>query len=300
MKIQEIHSIFINSKGVTTDSRKIEKGQIFFALKGENFNGNEYAKSAIERGAEYAIIDEAEYADIERTILVKDVLNCLQELAKFHRKYLNIPILAITGSNGKTTTKELISSVLNKRFSLGYTQGNLNNHIGVPLTLLSFSKETEMGVVEMGANHIGEIEVLCNIADPDYGIITNIGKAHIEGFGSFEGVIKTKSELYNYLKRKKGKIFINGEDNLLLSQSTDLEKVSYGKKHNLFVSAEFIASSPFLEIKWDQFEIRTKLVGEYNFNNVLAAICIGSYFNVPKEKIVEAIEDYQPKIIVRS
>jgi UDP-N-acetylmuramoyl-tripeptide--D-alanyl-D-alanine ligase len=295
MKIQEIHSIFINSKGVTTDSRKIEKGQIFFALKGENFNGNEYAKSAIERGAEYAIIDEAEYADIERTILVKGVLNCLQELAKFHRKYLNIPILAITGSNGKTTTKELISSVLNKRFSLGYTQGNLNNHIGVPLTLLSFSKETEMGVVEMGANHIGEIEVLCNIADPDYGIITNIGKAHIEGFGSFEGVIKTKSELYNYLKRKKGKIFINGEDNLLLSQSTDLEKVSYGKKHNLFVSAEFIASSPFLEIKWDQFEIRTKLVGEYNFNNVLAAICIGSYFNVPKEKIVEAIEDYQPK-----
>ncbi len=295
MNIQEIHSIFLNSSGITTDSRKIEKGQIFFALKGENFNGNEYAQSAIDIGAKYAIIDEAKYADIERTILVKDVLNYLQELAKFHRTYLNIPILAITGTNGKTTTKELISSVLKKKFDLGYTQGNLNNHIGVPLTILSFTKDTEMGVVEMGANHLGEIETLCNIAEPDYGIITNIGKAHIEGFGSFEGVIRTKSELYNYLKRKNGIVFINGEDDLLLRQAAGIEKINYGRNHDLFISAEFIASSPFLEIKWDKYEIKTKLVGEYNFNNVLAAICIGSYFNVTNEKIVEAIEEYQPK-----
>ncbi len=295
MDIQEIHFNFLNSNGITTDSRKIGKDQIFFALKGANFNGNEYAKSAIEKGAMYAIIDEAKYSNIEKTILVEDVLASLQELAKFHRKYLNIPILAITGTNGKTTTKELISSVLNKKFKLGFTQGNLNNHIGVPITLLSFTKETEIGVVEMGANHLGEIEELCNIADPNFGIITNIGKAHIEGFGSFEGVVKTKSELYNYLKRKKGKIFINGEDNLLLKQSSDLEKYTYGNKNSSFVSAKFISSSPFLEIQWKEYNIKTKLVGEYNFNNVLAAICIGSYFKVSEENIVEAIVEYQPK-----
>ncbi len=295
MEIQKLHSIYLNSSGVTTDSRKIETGQLFFALKGDNFNGNKYANVAIEKGASYAIVDEAEFAKNEKFILVKNVLSALQELAKYHRKYLKIPILAITGTNGKTTTKELISRILQQKFNLGYTKGNFNNHIGVPLTLLSFTKETEMGVVEMGANHQGEIDELCGIADPDFGIITNIGKAHIEGFGSFEGVIKTKSELYVYLRKKNGTVFINGEDNLLLKQAINLTKITYGKSSKQNTFAEFIGSSPFLKIKWGENLITTRLVGEYNFNNILAGISVGSYFKIPTNKIISALEEYQPQ-----
>ena len=207
--VEEIYKLFRKTGKVSTDSRKIENGCLFFALKGENFNGNRYAGQAIENGAAYAIVDEEEFATSERTLLVKDVLLCLQEMAHYHRKKLGIPVLAITGSNGKTTTKELIAAVLSKKFRLVFTQGNLNNHIGVPLTLLNMDTTTEFGVVEMGANHPGEIAALCQIADPDFGIITNIGKAHLEGFGSFEGVIRTKGELYDFVGKKKGTIFSN-------------------------------------------------------------------------------------------
>ena len=295
MDIKKLHSIYLDSKGVITDSRKIRKEQLFFALKGENFNGNSYAQKALDDGASYAIIDEEDFASDERFIFVENALACLQELAKYHRNYLGIPILAITGTNGKTTTKELIGSILQKKYNLGITHGNLNNHIGVPLTLLSFTKDTEISVVEMGANHIKEIAKLCNITNPDYGIITNIGKAHIEGFGSFEGVIKAKSELYDYLRTKGGKIFINGEDKLLLKQSEGLDKITYGKQDEVNFNARFIAASPFLELEWNSYHIKTNLVGEYNFNNVLAAISIGSYFDVSNDEIVLALSGYQPK-----
>jgi len=295
MDIEKIHQHFLNSTGVTTDSRRIEKGQLFFALKGGNFNGNKYAKDALEQGASYAVVDESEFALDERFIIVKNVFTCLQELAKYHRNYLNIPILAITGTNGKTTTKELISTVLLKKYELGFTQGNLNNHIGVPLTLLSFSKETEIGVVEMGANHMGEIAELCEISNPNFGIITNVGKAHIEGFGSFEGVVKTKSELYNYLQGKSGQIFVNGGDEILLSQADGLKMKTYGEDKTFDCVGKLISASPFLKLKWNNHLIETNLVGEYNFNNVLVAICVGSYFGVSDDEIISALNDYQPK-----
>lgn len=295
MEIKKIHQLFINSKGVTTDSRKIVEGQIFFALKGANFNGNEYALKAIEQGARYAIVDEPHYVANERIILVEDVLECLHELAKYHRKFLDISILAITGTNGKTTTKELVSAVLHKKFNLGFTKGNLNNHIGVPLTILSFNSQTEIGVVEMGANHPGEIAFLCEIAAPDYGIITNIGKAHLEGFGSFEGVIQTKNELYNYLKNYNKPAFFNGNDELLLKLTEGMTTYTYGKDKSFDISAEFISANPLLTVKWGSYTIKTKLVGEYNFNNVLAAICVGAFFEVDDEQIVSAIRNYQPQ-----
>lgn len=295
MEIKKIHSLFLNSRGITIDSRKIEEGQIFFALKGASFNGNKFALSAINQGAKYAVVDEAEFATRDNIILVEDVLLCLQELAKFHRSFLNVSILAITGTNGKTTTKELISAVLKKKFTIGFTKGNLNNHIGVPLTLLSFNSLTEIGIVEMGANHPGEIEFLCSIAAPDYGIITNIGKAHIEGFGSFEGVVKTKNELYNYLKINKKPIFINGEDELLMSLSEGMTKYTYGIKKDFNICAGLISANPLLSVQWDNYVINTKLVGAYNLTNVLAAICVGAFFDVDDDLITSAIRMYQPQ-----
>ena len=227
MKIETIYQIFLDHPLVTIDSRKIEAGSIFFALKGDNFNGNAFALAAIEKGASYAFVDEGEYAVHDKIILVESVLHTLQDLARLHRQKMAIPILAVTGTNGKTTTKELVATVLSKKFNLIYTKGNLNNHIGVPLTLLTMKPDTQFGVIEMGANHPGEIDELCRIALPDYGLITNVGRAHLEGFGSLEGVIQTKTELYRFLEQKDGTVFINNANPFLSGQTGNMEKVGY-------------------------------------------------------------------------
>lgn len=292
MEISELYKIFLNFPIVTTDSRKCPKDSIFFALKGENFNGNKFAKSAIEQGCAYALVDEKEYADGERILLVDDCLSTLQKLAEYHRLQLGIKIIGVTGSNGKTTTKELLAAVLGRKFNLMYTQGNLNNHIGVPLTLLSLKKEHELAIVEMGASHPGDIEELVNIAHPNFGLITNIGTAHILGFGSFEGVVKTKCELYDYLKANGGKAFYNQANPLLEEKSKGLDRIAYGAGSAF--SAELIGSDPFLSISWKGSRIDTHLIGAYNFENVLAGIAIGSYFGVDARDIIDAIAGYSP------
>jgi len=298
MNIESLYRIFKDHPAITTDSRKIPVNSIFFALKGDNFNGNAFAKESISKGAAYAIIDEPEYAANSQIILVDDVLVCLQQLARYHRDQLNLPILAITGTNGKTTTKELSATVLSSKFKVIYTEGNLNNHIGVPLTLLAMKDNTDFGVVEMGANHPGEINLLCEIANPDFGIITNIGKAHLEGFGSFDGVIKTKSELYRFLSKKGGKCFINADNLLLTEQAKSLEQISYGKSTDYFMPGELASTDNYLVIKalfpkgW--LYIKSNLVGDYNFENILAAVCVGKYFEVDPLKIQETIANYTP------
>ena len=296
---EEIYRIFKNKPVISTDSRKIEENSIFFALKGENFNGNKFAAAALNKGAGYAIIDEKEYFISNKTILADNVLQALKDLANLHRKTLGIPILAITGSNGKTTTKELVSAVLSQKYKVSSTEGNLNNHIGVPLTLLKMNAETEIGVVEMGANHIGDVAVLCEIAEPDFGIITNIGKAHLEGFGSFEGVIKTKSELYQYLKSKKGTIFYNYDNPILTNLTAEIQnKISFGKEKAGF-TGELIDSPPFVHVKANfkkgVLYLNTNLTGDYNFENIMAAACIGDYFNVDPLLIQKALKNYCPQ-----
>lgn len=297
--IEKIYELFLEAGKISTDSRKIETGCLFFALKGDNFNGNKYAIQAIEKGAKYAIIDEQQYNTSDKTFLVDDSLTCLQNLALYHRKKLGIPILGITGTNGKTTTKELIAAVLSEKYNVKYTQGNLNNHIGVPLTLLSMNETTEFGVVEMGANHPGEIALLCKIADPDFGIITNVGKAHLEGFGSFEGVIKTKGELYDFIKQKNGTIFFNKDNHILQGLSTSIaNKVSYGISNADF-NGELIHSPPYIHVKANFTKgilyLNSKLIGDYNFENILAAACIGEYFEVDPLLIQKAIKLYKPE-----
>ena len=298
MNIPDLYLIYLNYPIITTDSRNIPVNSIFFALKGNNFNGNVYATDAISKGAAFAIIDETEYAIDERYIMVDDVLLCLQQLSRYHRDQLGLPILAITGTNGKTTTKELIAAVLSKKFKVNYTQGNLNNHIGVPLTILSMNRDTEIGIVEMGANHIGEIEILCNITNPDFGIITNIGIAHLEGFGSFEGVVKTKSELYDYLRNKSGKCFLNADNPLLVQQAKGLEQISYGKSTDYFMAGELASTDNYLIVNalfpkgW--LYLKSKLVGNYNFENMLAAACVGKFFKVDPLQIQKALAEYQP------
>ncbi len=295
MNTAELYSLFLNSAGVATDTRSIKKGQIFFALKGENFNGNEYVQKALEAGASYAITDEI-ISNNNNIIKVENVLKSMQELAAYHRERLDIPIIAITGTNGKTTTKELISNVLSKKYKLTYTQGNFNNHIGVPLTLLSFKDDTEIAVVEMGANHQGEIKALCEIAKPNFGLITNIGKAHLEGFGSFDKVVETKLELYNYLKKSpKSKVFYNADDNLLEQNTRGLNTISYGMNGAADTNVKFLKSDIFLQVEWKDNEINTQLVGNYNFDNISAAICVGEYFNVPETLIIEALSEYKPQ-----
>lgn len=296
---EQLYAVFKKYPLISTDSRQIEKDSLFFALKGENFNGNTFAKTALEKGAAFAIIDEPEYVLPEQTILVSDVLQALKDLATHHRKKLGIPILGITGTNGKTTTKELIAAVLSEKFNVGYTQGNLNNHIGVPLTLLKMNTQTEFGVVEMGANHPGEIDHLCSIADPDFGIITNVGKAHLEGFGSFEGVIRTKTELYRYLQNKDGLVFYNADNPILSEQiQPNKRKLSYGTKSAGF-TGELLNSPPFVNVKANfkkgVLYLNTKLIGEYNFENILAAACIGNYFEVDPLKIQSALKSYTPR-----
>src|SRR5690554_2922463 len=249
MTIKHLYRLFLEHGKVTTDSRKIEEGCLFFALKGINFNGNKYAEEAINKGAVYAIIDEEEYVIGDKTILVENVLATLQELANYHRQKLGIPVIGFTGSNGKTTTKELIAAVLSVNYKIIYTQGNLNNHIGVPLTLLQMNEASEMGIIEMGANHEGEIEMLCAIANPDYGIITNIGIAHLEGFGSFDTIKRTKAELYNHLKNKDGLVFYNNENPVLSELAEAISrKVAYGTKQ-ADLTGELISASPYLTVR---------------------------------------------------
>ncbi|MFT7330774.1 MAG: UDP-N-acetylmuramoyl-tripeptide--D-alanyl-D-alanine ligase [Roseivirga sp.] len=286
MTIKEIYNLYSEYYLVDTDTRNIRKNSIFFALKGENFNGNKYAEEAIKKGANYAIVDEEEYKTTESVILVDNVLQCLQELAAYHREILNVPILALTGSNGKTTTKELINAVLSRKFNTVATQGNLNNHIGVPLTLLSMTDETEFGIVEMGANHLNEISFLSNIAKPNFGYITNFGKAHLEGFGNIEGVIKGKSELYNYLKSTHGKVFVNQHDEIQLKQSEGIHTIPFEE------TIAFIDANPSVKISFKNLEIESQLIGSYNFNNIAAAITIGNYFDIDSTTVKTVLENY--------
>lgn len=266
---------------------------MFFALKGENFNGNTYAKNALENGAKYAIIDEIEFNTTPKTILVKNVLETLQQLASFHRDYLKIPIIALTGSNGKTTTKELINVVLSKKYKTTATVGNLNNHIGVPLTLLSMTNDTEIGIVEMGANHQKEIEFLCNITKPDYGLITNYGKAHLEGFEGIEGIIKGKSEMFDYLITNNKTAFVNANDTIQVKRTIEVKKITFGSL-NEDINIKFIDATPFVKLKYNNLEINSKLIGNYNFTNIAIAIAIGNYFKVEDHTIKTAIESYIP------
>ncbi len=305
-KISNLYEIYKKHPVITTDTRNLPPHSLFFALKGEKFDGNEFASKALENGCEYAIVDNSKYATNERIILVDDVLKTLQDLANFHRNQFSIPILAITGTNGKTTTKELISSVLSKKYRVHFTKGNLNNHIGVPMTLLSMPFDTEIAVIEMGANHQNEIEFLCEIAEPTHGLITNIGKAHIQGFGSFEGVIKTKSELYKSLIKTDGVIFYNSDNEILVKLEKTKKTVTYGIKNAEILGLE-ISAEPFLALKWTKREvnlfepqwsgkekhIQTQLIGSYNFENVLAAVCIGTFFEVDKKQIKIALEEYK-------
>lgn len=293
--IEQIYKLYSKKYLVTTDSRKIEHGSVFVALKGEHFDGNDFAYQVAEDNVAACVIaDRKDLPKHERLFIVDDSLTTLQDLAQYHRIKCNIPVIGITGTNGKTTTKELVSAVLSKKYNIIYTQGNFNNHLGVPLTLLQIKPDTEIAVVEMGANHPKEIELLCSLAQPDYGIITNIGKAHIEGFGSFEGVVKTKNELYDYLRNKHGKIFLNNDNQILKNLSVNIDYVSYGKDISSDYHAKVLSSNPYLSIIWDGHTINTKLVGEYNFENIMAAITTGCYFNIEQELIIKAIEDYSP------
>lgn len=301
MNISELYEIFTKHPSISTDSRKCIPDSIFFALKGDTFNGNNFAESAIDEGCAYAVVDEWEGKKPNpHIIVVDDVLTTLQQLATFHRRKLKITIIGITGSNGKTTTKELVAAILSKDFNVAFTQGNYNNHIGVPLTLLSINKSHEIGVIEMGANHQGEIKKLCEIAEPNIGLITNIGKAHIEGFGSINNVIKTKLELYDFIRANEGKVFVNKDNSTLFENSEEMDRMLYGRDDStLFVSGTLSAETPFLNFDWNFFEhphrVRTHLVGEYNLDNALAAAAIGKYYGINAKQISEALESYQPK-----
>ena len=294
MDIQQLHSLFLQCNSANTDTRKIVQGDMFFALKGDNFNGNVFAKQALEAGAKYVVIDENQYAESNQYLVVDNVLKKLQALASYHRDYLKLPIVALTGSNGKTTTKELINSVLSKKYNTVATKGNLNNHIGVPLTLLSMTNQTEIGIVEMGANHLKEIEFLVNIAKPDYGYITNFGKAHLEGFGNVEGIIKGKSELYDYLNTHDKLIFVNGNDTTQLNKTENSKRFIFSSLENSDVLIKLKDCDPNVSVLYNGLEINSHLIGEYNFSNICSAIAIGNYFGIDDNQIKEAIESYIP------
>ena len=295
METTELHKLFLKCHSVSTDTRNIQKDDMFFSLKGDNFNGNIYAKVALNIGAKYVVVDEAAFNISSQTILVDNVLEALQKLATFHRNYLKKPIIALTGSNGKTTTKELINAVLSQKYSTTATVGNLNNHIGVPLTLLSMTKDTDIGIVEMGANHQKEIEFLCQMARPDYGYITNFGKAHLEGFGGIEGVIKGKSEMYDYLISKNKHIFVNANDPIQVEKTKNNNTYAFGNQiEGTDVSIHFIEAQPFVKCLYNNLEIESQLIGDYNFYNIAVAITIGNYFKVDDLTIKKAIENYIP------
>jgi UDP-N-acetylmuramoyl-tripeptide--D-alanyl-D-alanine ligase len=297
MNIEEIYKIYRQYPSIQTDSRKIEKDDIFFALKGPNFNGNQFAEQALNAGAAYVVADEFVGVEDERIIHVNDVLETLQQVAKFHREQFSIPFIAITGSNGKTTTKELLHAVLSTTYKTYTTKGNLNNHIGIPLTILKIKGDAEIAVIEMGANHQHEIEGYCQYAEPTHGLITNIGKAHLEGFGGEEGVKKGKGELFDYLKKNNGTIFVNTDDVAVFDLSKPISNlIFYGSKSE-DANGIIVQNDPFIEIKIEDknpFTIQTNLVGSYNLANVLAAVCVGKYFKIDVAKIKNAIENYHP------
>jgi len=302
MDIKTLYAEFLQHPVITTDSRNVPAGSIFFALKGETFDGNQYAKSALEQGAALAVVDDPSING-DNTYLVDDVLTTLQQLAHYHRCQIGTTIIGITGTNGKTTTKELIAAVLQRKYNVLCTQGNFNNHIGVPKTLLQLTPEHQIAVIEMGANHPGEIKTLVDIVNPDYGLITNVGRAHLEGFGSFEGVIKTKGELYDFLRSDSGTAFINNDNPHLKGISQDLRLIRYGQTHadDLLVEGSLIECNPTLKFRWNQqgspftpMEVQTHLIGSYNLDNMLAAACVGTLFAVPAEDICAALADYTP------
>ena len=304
MVIEQLYDLYKQHPVISTDTRKIAPGSLFFALKGDNFDANTFAAQAVVAGASYAVIDNAAYRVSDQFILVDDVLSTLQDLARYHRKQLQIPVIGLTGTNGKTTTKELINAVLSQQFTTLATQGNLNNHIGVPLTMLSINSSHQMAVIEMGANHQKEIELLCTIAQPTHGLITNVGKAHLEGFGGVEGVKKGKGELYDYLKATNGIAFVssNSADLMLMQQARELQNVVYyGEADNAAIHGQLTGNAPYLSLQWatanaeTEHHITSQLTGEYNFDNILAAICIGDYFNLTAKQINAGIEGYQPK-----
>jgi UDP-N-acetylmuramoyl-tripeptide--D-alanyl-D-alanine ligase len=296
--LPQLYEIFLHHPEISTDSRKITPGCIFFGLKGDRFDGSQYAAQALESGAAVAVTDTPPPEDDSRYFVVEDVLETLQQLALHHRKQFRLPVIAITGTNGKTTTKELIAAVLSKKFNCLATQGNLNNHIGVPLTLLRIRKETEMAVIEMGANHAGEIARLCGIARPDFGIITNIGKAHLEGFGSFDGVIAAKSELYRYIASEGQMLFVNRDDELLSSLSDGCPRINYSRVNRSCYQGELVSADPYVVLDiigtTGNTRIRSRLFGEYNFENILAAACIGNFFGVPVTSVRDAVEGFIP------
>lgn len=303
--IENLYDIFQKHPNISTDTRKITEGALFFALKGDNFDGNQYAVQALEKGAAYAVVDDSSLPPHKQFILVEDVLTTLQDLARYHRRRFGIPLIALTGSNGKTTTKELISSVLSDQYQAHYTQGNFNNHIGVPLTLLAMPTGTQVAIIEMGANHIGEIDELCHIAEPTHGLITNIGKAHLEGFGSLEGVKQAKSELYRFLEKNDGVVFINMDEPYLAELAAlNSRKVFYKQDINLdtqipekqitFLGADPFVKAAFIDPVGDRYEIQTQLIGSYNFPNVMTAIALAKYFRVPPLIIKKSLENYTP------
>ena len=293
--IEELYFIYLKHPEIVTDTRKIKPNSLFFALRGPNFDANTLAEQALNLGSSYAVIDNPEFKKSDRYILVDDVLSTLQQLANHHRKQLKIPILGLTGSNGKTTTKELIHAVLQQKFKTHATAGNLNNHIGVPLTLLGIKKEHEFAIIEMGANHVGEIKFLSELAEPDFGMITNIGIAHIEGFGSAEAIKKAKSELYDFIYSKKGTLFVNGDDETLMNLSANHQRIIYGDKSEFNTRGKYISADPFVKIETENQIIQSNLAGKYNYNNILAAVCIGKHFGISIEKIKKGIEDYIPE-----
>lgn len=307
MNIEALYSIYNQHPHICTDTRSIAADCLFFALKGEKFDANQYAAQALDLGAAYAVIDNSAYQKDARYILVNDVLSTLQDLARLHRSKLSIPVIGITGSNGKTTSKELINSVLSQHFKTFATQGNLNNHIGVPLSILSISPNTELAIIEMGANHQQEIEFLCDIAQPNYGIITNVGKAHLEGFGGFTGVMAGKSELYEHLQKSNGIAFINHDNALLLEMSQNKallpeQMVYYGTNGNVYIKGQLLKQDPFIELAWktmapnqeSEQHAQSQLTGAYNFENILAAICIGHFFKLKPEQINIGVASYNP------
>jgi len=298
-QIHRLYEIFREHPAISTDSRRNVSGAIYFALKGDKYDGNRYAADALVKGAVIAVVDDAGLENVPGMFYVEDVLHTLQSLAKYHRHQSKATVIALTGSNGKTTTKELMASVLSEKFITNSTAGNLNNHIGVPITLLSVKNDTEFCIVEMGANHPGEIFLLCEIADPDYGLITNIGKAHLEGFGSMEGVLSAKSELYDYIRKKQGRIFINDDNPLLMRKGKGIPQISYGKSNTCFCSGTLLKKYPKVSLQLhcreNNFRVDTNLVGDYNLENILAAAAVGSYFGIPPSAIASALSSYSPE-----
>lgn len=293
--IKILYEKFIQAGTVSTDTRKITRGSVFFSLKGEKFNANEFAAEALEKGAAYAVVDEAKWVKNDRYILVDDALRSLQQLARYHRNQFDIPIIALTGSNGKTTTKELLKAVLSKKYNVLATIGNLNNYIGVPLTILSINKTIELAIVEMGANHLGEIATLCEIANPTHGLITNIGKAHIGTFGGYDNIVRGKSELYQHLISTNGTVWINSNSHVLANLGKRFKSPLFYSANGDFYHCELVSADPYLKIKTEAGEfIQTHLIGEYNFENVAAALCVGKFFDVSTDKAKQAIEDYAP------